>query len=233
MEVYNKNRDKDQSMHDEIREQNAKLKGAPFKEKLSYFKEYYFKTTMVVVIIAVLIGWMLYSVMTAPHDTAFAAFFYNCYSDFSNSELADSFAEQMGIDTSKEDVYIDSSMRIEDGINSGETYMSIEKTVAVVAANDLDVIVGDKTAIDYFTRAEYLGNLTDILPEDLLEKYKDKLYYAEYGESGELVPVGIYVDSSEKLKNYYQFKSEPILTFIVNSDKLDNALAFLEFLLPD
>ena len=28
MEVYNKNRDKNQGMHDEIREQNAKLKDA-------------------------------------------------------------------------------------------------------------------------------------------------------------------------------------------------------------
>ena len=37
MEVYNKNRDKNNSMHDEIREQNAKLKDAPLKEKLAYF----------------------------------------------------------------------------------------------------------------------------------------------------------------------------------------------------
>ena len=43
MEVYNKNRDKNRNMHDEIREQNAKLKGAPLHEKLAYFKEYYLK----------------------------------------------------------------------------------------------------------------------------------------------------------------------------------------------
>lgn len=43
MEVYNKNRDKNNSMHDEIREQNAKLKDAPLKEKLAYFNEYYLK----------------------------------------------------------------------------------------------------------------------------------------------------------------------------------------------
>ena len=49
MEVYNKNRDNNHSMHDEIREQNAKLKGAPFREKLSYFQEYYLKTTLLVI----------------------------------------------------------------------------------------------------------------------------------------------------------------------------------------
>ena len=37
MEVYNKNRDKNQGMHDEIREQNAKLKDAPLKDKIAYY----------------------------------------------------------------------------------------------------------------------------------------------------------------------------------------------------
>ena len=42
MEVYNKNRDKNQSLSDEIREQNAKLKNASLKDKLLYFKDYRF-----------------------------------------------------------------------------------------------------------------------------------------------------------------------------------------------
>ena len=48
MEVYNKNRDKNQSMHDEIREQNAKLKDAPLKDKIAYYKEYYLKATLAI-----------------------------------------------------------------------------------------------------------------------------------------------------------------------------------------
>ena len=48
MEVYNKNRDKNQGMHDEIREQNAKLKDAPLKDKIAYYKEYYLKATLAI-----------------------------------------------------------------------------------------------------------------------------------------------------------------------------------------
>ena len=66
MEVYNKNRDKNNSMHDEIREQNAKLKDAPLKEKLAYFNEYYLKTTLVVLAILLLVGSIAYSMLTAP-----------------------------------------------------------------------------------------------------------------------------------------------------------------------
>ena len=63
MEVYNKNRDKNNSMHDEIREQNAKLKGAPLKEKLAYYKEYYLKTTIVAAVIILLVGSIAYSML--------------------------------------------------------------------------------------------------------------------------------------------------------------------------
>lgn len=233
MEVYNKNRDKNQSMHDEIREQNAKLKGAPLKEKFSYFMEYYFKITLGIIIAAVLAGWFLYSILSAPKDTAFAAFFYNGFGDSSNTELADIFAEYMGIDTSEHDVYIDSAMRIGETVNDTDSYISIEKTIAVIASGELDTIVGDKTAIDYFARAEYLNDITAVLPEDLLAKYKDKLYYAEYGEDGGLVPVGVYAGASDKLNQYYYFNSEPIFTFVVNSNSTDNAIEFLKFLLPD
>ena len=38
MEIYNKNRDNNHSLHDEIREQNAKLKDAPFRENLTISK---------------------------------------------------------------------------------------------------------------------------------------------------------------------------------------------------
>lgn len=233
MEVYNKNRDKNQSMHDEIREQNAKLKGAPLKEKFSYFMEYYFKITLGIVIAAVLIGWMLYSILSAPRDTAFAAFFFNCYGDSSNTELADSFAEHMGIDTDKHDVYIDSAMNIGEAVNDVDSYISIEKTIAVIASGELDIIVGDTAAVDYFARAEYLCDITAMLPEDLLEKYKDKLYYAEFGEERKLVPVGLYIDDSVKIKEHFHFYSEPILTFAVNSNSTENAVEFLKFLLPD
>ena len=77
MEVYNKNRDNNNSIHDEIREQNAKLKDAPLKEKLSYFKEYYLKTTLAVIAIAIFVGSLAYTMITAPDDTAFAAYFFN------------------------------------------------------------------------------------------------------------------------------------------------------------
>lgn len=231
MEVYNKNRDKNNSMHDEIREQNAKLKDAPLKDKFAYFKEYYLKTTIVVIICAVMAGYLMYSILTAPSDTAFAAYFYNDTGDSSSTELIDGFVEYMDIDTSDHDAYIDTTMNFVPDSSDYNTYMSLEKSMAVISTNELDVIVGDTDTLDYYAKIECLHDITSILPDDLLAQFGDKLYYAKYGETQELVPVGVYVTDSPKLNQYYYYiNKEPVFGFVINSNSIDNAIAFLRYI---
>lgn len=231
MEVYNKNRDKNNSMHDEIREQNAKLKDAPLKEKLAYFNEYYLKTTIVVLVILLLVGSIAYSMLTAPSDTAFAAFFYNDTGDSTSTALIDGFVEHMGIDVKVHDAYIDATMNYTPDSTDMNTFMTLEKTMAVISTGELDVVVGDADTLDYFSGAECLHDITAILPDDLLAKFEDKIYYAKYGESQVLTPVGIYVTDAPKLNQYSHYVGmEPILGFIVNADNLDNAIEFLRYL---
>lgn len=230
MEVYNKNRDKNQSLSDEIREQNAKLKNASLKDKLLYFKDYYLLTTIIVIVICAFLFSLAYTMLTAPRDTAFGAFFYNDTGDSSNTELIDQFVTYMGIDTSKQNAYIDSSMTYSADFSDLDAYAGLEKAMASIAANDLDVIVGDAQTIDYFTKCNCLGDITAILPEDLLEAYQDRLYYAETG-SGESIPVGIDVSDSPKLNAYsYYVDKEPVFSYVINSDKIENVIAFLRYI---
>ena len=114
------------------------------------------------------------------------------------------------------------------------TYMTLEKTMAVISTSELDVVVGDTETADYFARSECLHDITTVLPDDLLTKFKDRLYYAEVGEARELLPVGIYVSDSPKLNEYYYYvDKEPILGFIINSNSMDNAIAFLRYIYMD
>lgn len=230
MDVYNKNRDKNQSLSDEIKEQNAKLKNAPLKDRLLYFKDYYLMTTIIVIAICIFVFSLAYTMITAPRDTAFGAFFYNDTGDSSDTALIDRFVEYMGIDTSKQNAYIDSSMTYSADFSDLDAYAGLEKAMASITANDVDVIVGDTDTIDYFTKCDCLGNLTTILPEDLLETYQDRFYFAETG-SGERIPVGIHVSDAPKLNEYHYYAGrEPVFSFIINSDKTDNAIAFLNYI---
>lgn len=233
MEVYNKNRDSNHSIRDEIKEQNSRLKDAPLKEKLAYFKEYYLKTTLVVIAALVLIGSIIYSIVTAPEDTGFAAFFYNDTGDSASTAMLDEFVAYADIDTKVHDAYIDASIDYSSSGSNYDTYAyaGLEKSMAVMSTGELDVIIGDQEAFDYFGSSECFHDITTVLPEDLLEQFKDKLYYSTNEETGETLPLGIYVTDSPKLDEYhYYVDKEPILGFLINSNSMENAITFLRYL---
>lgn len=232
MNVYNENRDKNLSMHDEIREQNAKLKNASPKEKWEYFKDYYLKTTLITMAAIILIGSIVYTMVTAPRDTAFAALFFNDTGDSSDTSLQDSFIEYCGIDTSEHYAYIDATYTYSsESMDYESGYVGLEKSLALIASKELDVIIGDQEAFDYYAKSETFHNITDILSDELLERFKDQIYYYTNEETGETLPLGIYVTDSPKLNQYHYYdEKEPIIGFIVNSDSIDNAIAFFEFI---
>lgn len=233
MEVYNKNRDKNQGMHDEIREQNAKLKDAPLKDKIAYYKEYYLKATLAILAAAIFIGYIAYTMITAPDDTAFAAYFFNNTGDSSSTELLDSFVDYAGIDTKKHDAYIDASMHYGDAADNmtGYGYVDLEKSMAVIAAKELDVLVGDQSTFDYYCKSEVFSDITTVLPDDLMEQFKDKLYYYTNEETNETLPLGIDVSDAPKLQEYHYYDGiTAYFGFIVNSDSVDNAIAFLRYI---
>ena len=112
-----------------------------------------------------------------------------------------------------------------------DSYMGLEKVMAVISTGELDVIVGDADTLDYFARSECLHDITTILPDDLLAQFEGKFYYAESGENADLIPVGVYVTDSPKLNQYYYYVDrEPILGFVLNSNSIDNAVAFLRYI---
>lgn len=256
MGVYNENRDKNQNMRDEIREQNAKLKGAPLKEKLSYFKEYYLKSTLAVIAIAAFVISVIYSMLSGPSDTAFAALFYNDTGDSSDTTLADNFASYMGIDVNEHDVYIDATMNYHDTsvaaydtqpaeetveaeatatLNSTmfsyDDYVGLEKAMALIAAKELDIIAGDEEAFRYYCKAEVYADLRELFTTEELSAYENRLYYYENAETGESVPYGIYVTDSPKIKEFHYYDStDAIIGFVVNSQNSDNAKAFLHYI---
>lgn len=238
MEVYNKNRDNNKNIHDEIREQNAKLKGAPLKDKLIYFKDYYLKTSIAVLCGVIFVIALIHSIVSGPDDTVFAAYFFNDTGDSGSTLLQESFAEYMEIDTNKHDVYIDATLnyyteeKLQDNtgiaLSAYDIYNNLQKTMAMVSAKDLDIIAGDEDTINYFAKGECLAQISDVLSDELMKKYEDKIYYFE-GK-----PFGIIINDAPKIKehHYYDF-GEGILGFVVNSKDLDNAVAFLEYIFAE
>lgn len=234
MTVYNQNRDSHHSLRDEIKEQNAKLKGATLKEKLAYYKEYYLKMTIVIIIAVIGAISLAVSILTGPEGTAFAAYFINNTGSVTDDTMLQDFVSYAGIDTKKYEAYIDTSLSYDPTASDYYAYIAIEKSMAIISTNELDVIIGDDIAINYYAGGECFADITTLLPQDLMEQFSDKLYYYTNEETGEAIPVGIYVEDSPKLQEYHYYDytdgRKPILGFLVNSDSIDNAITFLRYI---
>ena len=79
------------SVHDEVKEQQQKLKGKPFKEKWAYFWEYYKIQTIVVIAVLAFAGNLIYTFATRK-DTVMEAAFVNCYM---NTKYAENYRDDI------------------------------------------------------------------------------------------------------------------------------------------
>ncbi len=230
MEVYNKNRDKNRNMHDEIREQNAKLKGAPLREKLAYFKDYYLKMTLAVIAIIAFVVSIGYTMITAPDETAFSAFFFNDTGYSADSSLQDTFTEYLGVDPREYNVYIDATPTYSE-LGTYDDYTSIQRCMANIAGEDLDVMLCDQLAYEHFATSEIFLDITTILPKDLMEKFKDKIVYSTLEETGEEIPSAIIVTDAPVLQQYHYYDDKDAYFCVVsNSQNIDNVITFLRFI---
>lgn len=248
------------AIHDEIREQQKKLKGKSFKEKLGYFWDYYKIHTIVILFITVFAGTFIYDVATAKEE-AFSATLLNAYGGERQNDFQNDFAGFAGIDTEIYDCFIDANSALNLDSYSQTDMAVLQRTVAMTQTSGLDILTADLKPFTHFASSGMFLDLRDILPEEEYARYEPYFYYIDQAaldkesEANDFdsagpesvpdidhtdpsamespIPVGIYLPGSAKLKEYncYTLSGEtPILGFAVNSERPDTALQFLHYL---
>ena len=177
----------------------------------------------------------------------------------------DEFAAYLGIDPKEEDIMFDTSIQILDNSMDDTTYTSVMKLSAYTAAGDLDVMVTDTASFRKYANSECFFDLRTILTDEQLVKYEPYFYYVDQKIIDEIntisdnpdrldeldnivypdptrpeemetpIPVGIYLDNSQKLRDNFYFRGQDgtaehiAIGIYVNTSHLENALKFLEF----
>ena len=98
------------SVHEEIREQQKKLKGQGFKAHWEYFWEYYKIHTIVAICVVILLA-MLIRDIGSSKPYGFYAIALNSGASYSQDILEKDFVEYSGFDTTNYDCYIDTRLR--------------------------------------------------------------------------------------------------------------------------
>ena len=219
---------------DEFKEERAALKNASFKEKLSYFVDYYKWHVIISICVVAFIASFVHQIVTAK-DTALYAVMLNASPLTTDNVYAEEFAEYAGIDTQEYDLLFDTSIRITEGAMDEISYTSIEKLGVYTAAQELDVMISDGESIQKYANSVSFYDLRDILSAEQIAKYEPYFYYVDMKlvneieaansalndtyvpvypdptkpeEMTEPVPVGLFLDNNEKLQEYFYFRGE-------------------------
>lgn len=245
---------------DEFREEREAMKNGTPKERLNYFWCYYKWHTIIVVAVIAFIVSFAYEIVTRKENALYVACLNTIpLAEDSGEAFTNDYLAASGIDTNEYEILVDTSMVLTPGSMDENTYNTVQKMSVYVAAGEIDVMVTDQQAFEYYAYVDFLLDLRTILTEEQLKVYEPYLYYIdrkvledkaeasdnleEYtlaypdptnpAEMEDPIPVGIYLEkATEEFNNNYIFRSSPaIIGFVVNGSHPENAITFLEYIL--
>ncbi len=249
------------ALMDEFREEREEMRNRPLKDRLAYFWEYYKWHTIGGIAAVAFIGTLLYTILTAKEDALYATFINYAPSDYATELVKDPFVAQSGIDTSKYDVTLDSSIRITFSLITSETIAGQEKVAAMMAASQLDVLVAEDEVFSSYVYQDAFLPLDQYLTAEEMEKYKDRFLYIDRGFLAEVqaleasggflehdafpdltdpstmkdpVAIGIYLDGAKLFEeNYYRTNQDAhsCAGIVINSRRPQLAHDLLIYLL--
>lgn len=212
--------------------EKQKLSEMTFKEKVTYFNNYYRTPVIIVVVVLVFAGYLAYSILKPSAETVlYAAIVNNVLDDNTVTKLQTGFADHLAIDPKKQDVLIDSSFNLGTGDDANEyTISNQQKLTTYFYAGEIDVIIAPESLFAGYAKAGTFSKLSDQLPSDLCSAMTDDFYYAATEDDPNSGAYGIYLDSTPVYSKLGQLTDRPVLGIVANSKYKENAVEFIRYL---
>jgi len=228
------------------------LKDKPLTHKLKYIFTYYWPGILGgLCVLIFLVSW-IGGILTQKETILGGHILNGIAIESYTGDIRQDFMAQQQIDTNKQNFLLtgDSSML---STAPNEFITAMEAIVTRIAVGDIDFLVGDQQTFEKFTA--YHTDLRTVLSEEQLTKWSDYLVYVEKeawekltGDNIDDVQIPEYFLSPEGLENplplgirlpensrhlqAYRFpKGEVIFGITISSQRIENALAFLEYIM--
>lgn len=171
-------------VRDEIKAQQDKTKNMSFKEKLSYFWDYYKVHTIVAVLVIIFTISFFHTVLTQK-DYCFNGLMLNSYG-LSDTALEESFSEYAQLDTENYECFIDTNSSLSQLRSSQYDMASSQRIIALTQTGQLDAVLFDSLVFSDFAMSGMFPDLRTLFSEEELMPYRDFLYYVDYAKIREL-----------------------------------------------
>ncbi len=221
-EIYNPDR-RDPNAAERWREMNT-------SERIKSFKEYYLKPIIIGIILLGIAAYFIYYLARPTEDELFFAALFNVYITVEDDDtMPGDFKKYLGLDDS-----IDNDRII---IKSYyDSILSDTEMNNFFAKKRYDIFITDEERFKTYAKTDNYKDLSETLPADVYEKYKDVLVYSNnqaHKDTDEEFPYGISLTDSK-----YTFYDEhdniiknPVAGIVINSKRTDTAIKFINFLM--
>lgn len=195
------------ALHDEIRQEQKKVKSMTLKGKIKYFWDYYKIHTIVSILVIIAIAVFVRDYIKSNRPMYLDAIMINTILDYNSPKtIGDDFAEYANVDTEAYNLSIETGASLSMEFNDEVSMATAQKVMALFQAKSLDLLIAPEEIIDYYAANDPYGNIHDFLTDEQIKKLEDNGFEIYYGAGcGVVTPAGFYIASSEYLKNKSEF----------------------------
>lgn len=210
-------------------EKKTDFKALSNKAKVQYIWDYYKWPILAVIVAVIFVIYLIYHYVTY-RDPLLNVIMINCSDSISADDSGfDEFLTKYGYDPDDFPVSLSSSLQFSDGEYS-LSYNDSQALTLMIAAGGQDLFFGTGDVyLDYADQGALI-DLSTVLSEDLLERYKDSLIYSTDDGQVDAYPCAIELTDNAWVKKYNYYDTCYFGIFYQN-ENLDAAVQFAEFLL--
>ncbi|MCC8067244.1 MAG: hypothetical protein LIO94_09125 [Clostridiales bacterium] len=216
-----------------LREEMRKLRSLSWKDRLVYVWDYYKLQMVIVIAVIAVINIAVTIYKNSQIDTLISIYMVNCNSyDVDADELTSDFTDYIGGIGQKEEIELDTTIILddEDTSNYGMAYQM--KFSAVISGQMADVILMDADKYEEYAGWGYFEDLRDVLSEEQLEKWEDRLICLENSE-GDSVPCALDLTDAAVVEKSGLYSDTVYGGIVYGSEHLELSLTFFEWMLGE
>lgn len=162
------------------------------REKAEHIWEYYKPVLLGIVLAAALIIYIIMKIVSPEPESVLNVTLVNAASyNMEEEDVFERYLREQGYDPQKETISVNTGLFLDpDGMSQGSA-ASYQALVAMTMVGEIDLLGGDQEILELLGANGGLMDMGDILNEEQLERYADRLYTATDAETGTAYVCGI------------------------------------------
>lgn len=210
------------------------MKPMNFFQRIGYLWFIFRDYSMVALVVVMLISFGIISVVNANITTLISGVAVNVpLSEYGTEYLSTDYGKVLGAVKNKTEVVFTSTelTSMDSSGNTEYNHTVTEQLVAQAAAESLDYVIMSTGAMEMLLSEDMFMDLRELLTEEELLQWEDKVIFLVKEDGGEQVPVALDLKGTSFSDDCISRRNSYFLGFVKTTPRKDTCKAFLDYLL--